>query len=320
MGGKTSDQKHQEDANYVDPWGMYDAGRKSDWVSFKDAGGTEDEYNALTPEERAGWNKIAGAADKDWNAAHYEEGGTLEERQAAYDSMTRDFVTNSRDHAGRNSAAPANGPDPYMTAATPNVSGPFGDTHWMKGPDGRLTQHNQLAPGLSGVKDTLQSAWADALKTPLDASKAREEAFNSAYGQATSRLDPQWQKRESAQRTQLLNQGLDEGSEAYKSAMSDMGMQRNDAYTSAQNAATAQSTAAGDSWMRNQMAARQEPGAQLATLKALAANQSPTSPLNAFIASENNKRGLKADAAQRESDNTAAAMGLVRDIYSGISG
>ena len=56
---------------------------------------------------------------------------------------------------------------------------------------------------------------------------------DKAYGAMTSRLDPQWAQRESAQKTQLANQGLAPGGEAYTNAMRDFNSARNDAYQQA---------------------------------------------------------------------------------------
>ena len=56
---------------------------------------------------------------------------------------------------------------------------------------------------------------------------------DKAYGAMTSRLDPQWGQREQAQKTQLANQGLAPGGEAYTNAMRDFNSARNDAYQQA---------------------------------------------------------------------------------------
>ena len=71
----------------------------------------------------------------------------------------------------------------------------------------------------------------------------RNQVINSLYGQQTSRLDPQWQQRDEAMRTQLANQGLAPGGEAYTNAMRDQTFARNDAYNSALNSAIGNATA-----------------------------------------------------------------------------
>jgi hypothetical protein len=59
------------------------------------------------------------------------------------------------------------------------------------------------------------------------------EIADQAYSAFTSRLDPQWQQREQAQKTELANQGLSPGGEAYTNAMRDFNQGRNDAYQQA---------------------------------------------------------------------------------------
>ena len=61
--------------------------------------------------------------------------------------------------------------------------------------------------------------------------------MQDAYiGQANSRLDPQWQQRQSDLETQLANQGLSRGSPAWDREMQNFQRGRNDAYQSAMNA------------------------------------------------------------------------------------
>lgn len=70
--------------------------------------------------------------------------------------------------------------------------------------------------------------------------KARTDAINAAYGQATSRLDPQFQTQQDRMETQLRNQGLVPGGEAYTNAMRDFNFAKNDAYSNARNQAVQQ--------------------------------------------------------------------------------
>lgn len=88
--------------------------------------------------------------------------------------------------------------------------------------------------------------------------EARDQAITAAYDQAASRLNPMWDQREERMRTQLLNQGLDAGSEAYDNQMDDFGRQRTDAFQSALNSAIGQGTQAGESIFRQGMMSRQQ--------------------------------------------------------------
>ncbi len=68
------------------------------------------------------------------------------------------------------------------------------------------------------------------LNTPFDLNSSIN---NQQSDIAAKLLDPQWQQRQSALETQLANQGVQQGSEAYTNAQRDFGMQRDNAYNSA---------------------------------------------------------------------------------------
>lgn len=68
------------------------------------------------------------------------------------------------------------------------------------------------------------------LNTPFDINSAIN---NQQSDIAAKLLDPQWQQREGALQTQLANQGVQQGSEAYTNALRDFGMQRDNSYNSA---------------------------------------------------------------------------------------
>lgn len=152
-----------------------------------------------------------------------------------------------------------------QNAGQATLSNPFASNTVTTGPDGKPLQSTQFAGGLGDAATGLQQQ-AGALGTAMDWNQfgsvgtgddARNQAINASYGQATSRLDPQWDRRMDAQRTQLLNQGFDPTSEGYKSAMQDLGFQRNDAYGSAMNNAQMMGQQAGDSVFRNNLASQQ---------------------------------------------------------------
>src|SRR5690606_12454606 len=70
-----------------------------------------------------------------------------------------------------------------------------------------------------------------------DSDAVRRGAERSLYESMTSRLDPMWSQRESQMATQLRNQGLRPGDEAYDTAMANLGRERTDAYQQANLAA-----------------------------------------------------------------------------------
>lgn len=71
-----------------------------------------------------------------------------------------------------------------------------------------------------------------------DINASVQNASDSAYNQATSRLDPQWAKSQEQTQTALANQGLNENSAAWQNAMNTFNQAKNDAYSSASNDAT----------------------------------------------------------------------------------
>lgn len=87
--------------------------------------------------------------------------------------------------------------------------------------------------GISG--DLLKQAGSN-LSNPSDLSSIQDVA-NKSYQSLTARLDPQWSKNEELQKSQLANQGLTAGGEAYDDAMRTFNQGKNDAYQQANLAA-----------------------------------------------------------------------------------
>lgn len=152
-------------------------------------------------------------------------------------------------------------------ANRPNQATPWAQSQWTMGPDGQMQQSVGFAGPMAGAADSLQNQAAQNMSQPMDwsqfgqmtdGSAARDQAIEAAYGQATSRLNPQWAQRDQLASSGLANQGLDPNSQAYRNAMRQHGQQRNDAYGSAMNSAIMQGQAAGDSVFRNNMMSRQQ--------------------------------------------------------------
>jgi hypothetical protein len=70
-----------------------------------------------------------------------------------------------------------------------------------------------------------------------DLEAARKSAVDAVYGQATSRLDPRFERQEQSLDVKLANQGLSENSAAAQNARDAFGRERTDAYNQAQYAA-----------------------------------------------------------------------------------
>lgn len=145
----------------------------------------------------------------------------------------------------------------YGLNATDQVT-PYGSVNYTQGtPWSDGTPHYTATQTLSPEQQTLynlgtqtqtnlgqigvdQSSRIGALlNTPFDLNSAT----NSQQAQiARTLLDPVWQQRESQLQTQLANQGIQQGSQAYTNALRDFGMQRDNAYNSALLADRGQAT------------------------------------------------------------------------------
>lgn len=166
-----------------------------------------------------------------------------------------------------------------QTAANrPNQSNAFGaNVGWTQGPDGQWHQSQSFGGPMGQAAAGLQQQLFG-LGGPMDWSQFGKvqdgsAATDQAYGQAVSRLDPEWQQRETQMRSRLANQGLDPNSEAARGAQRQFDQGRNDAYGSAR----AQAVGLGDSVFRNNMMARQQ-----AIAEALRARGQPLSELQAL--------------------------------------
>lgn len=99
-----------------------------------------------------------------------------------------------------------------------------------------LNQQNKTSMGLAGLQDSAMGRVDNTLASPFGYSSVND-IRDQAYNGYTSRLDPQWTQRENQLKTQLANQGIAAGTEAYTNAMRDFNYGRNDAYQQANTAA-----------------------------------------------------------------------------------
>ncbi len=97
-------------------------------------------------------------------------------------------------------------------------------------------EQQSLYQGQTGLQQGLLDQAGQSMSQPFDMQGVQGVA-DKAYGAITSRLDPLWAQREQQQTTQLANQGLAPGGEAYTNAMRDFHGGRNDAYQNANLAA-----------------------------------------------------------------------------------
>lgn len=144
-----------------------------------------------------------------------------------------------------------------------DVNGRAASQQWTQTPDGRWSLSEGYG-GNQGIADLLRGQAGDALGKPLDdGSTARQQTIDSAYGQATKRLDPQWAQRQELADSTLANQGIDPASAAAQAARREFSNNRNDAYGSAMSSAVREGNAAGSQVFRDNLAARNNPLQQL---------------------------------------------------------
>jgi len=149
-------------------------------------------------------------------------------------------------------------------ANRPNQNSPFGSTQWTQDEAGNWTQNTTLTPGLNDAVQNLTNTIGQG--SSLDPGAARDQAIQAAYGQATSRLDPQWEQRQQAQQAQLANQGLTPGTRAYDAQVQSTNNAQNDAYAQAMYGAQ---TGAGNAAFGQSLAANNQPYQQLGSLQGL---------------------------------------------------
>ena len=101
-------------------------------------------------------------------------------------------------------------------------------------------QLNELAGDqITRVGDSLTNPYSyeGMPDAPVADATARQQTIDAINSQYASRLDPRFADAQTALETQLANQGIGVGSDAYTKAMESQNRSRNDAYQSAMNAA-----------------------------------------------------------------------------------
>lgn len=104
----------------------------------------------------------------------------------------------------------------------------------------------------------------------------QEAASNAAYENAMRYVEPRLQRQQAALETQLANQGITRGSEAWNSAMQDAQANRENVYNQAQNQAYLQGLQGAGQMYQQGLGTRQQQIAEAQTLQ-----QNPLNMLNA---------------------------------------
>lgn len=151
------------------------------------------------------------------------------------------------------------------TATTDPYGRPRRSDYWEEVPSDRWTSTIELNPEMQklfdaqnatalekqGILDMLTGQAKDTLgqpsiplpeaglgnlgRMPGANENQRQKIEDALYGRMTSRLDPKFEQEEQAMRSELMNRGLVEGSEAWKTQMDAFSRGKNDAYSAAMN-------------------------------------------------------------------------------------
>lgn len=143
----------------------------------------------------------------------------------------------------------------YATQANrANQITPYGSLTWAQGtnPDGTannqwtqsinlndagqklLDQSNKTSQGLANLQDAATARVGQTMGQDIPQSYDPTQATNNASDLLNARLLPQQQRDQEMMDTKLANQGITQGSEAWKNAQGDLGRTQNDARMQAQ--------------------------------------------------------------------------------------
>ena len=154
---------------------------------------------------------------------------------------------------GLSSRAPTR--EEFTTAGVPEVS-----SHIDFTPEGRqqFDQQNRISTAMGNTSEQLAGRAQEAVGQPFnfdnapalrssinrsdmqsvafdpkDYGQERQQVIDSVFNDQASRLDPRFEQQQRGLETQLANQGITRGSEAWQSSMDGLGRDKNDAYRGA---------------------------------------------------------------------------------------
>lgn len=152
-----------------------------------------------------------------------------------------------------------------------------------------MTPTRAVQPNTSAIQTGLDYSGVSAMPTGDSFDATSKAAADAVYKQAASRLDPQYAQLEAAERNRLINSGISENSQAYRTALDNFGRSRSDAYNQANYSSIAAGLAAQDQGFDQALASRQQGVSEVNQQGAFrnnAANQSYNTDLSA--ANQNN--------------------------------
>lgn len=228
-------------------------------------------------------------------------------------------------------------PDPFelineqAKANRPNIEGPLKNTTYSKDKNGYWTEKTQYSPELQSLFDQRIGMVGEDVPLydiPTDESFGAEgdKLSDATYQKYVNRLNPQFEKEQNDLTSQLANQGITMGSEAYTKAMDDFERRKNDAYGSArldsvgagrqeQGRLYTQGMQSREQGFRQNISRRQQLYNELASLMGVSQIGKPTEldvmgPFSQqYQGQVNSVNAANANAAQRNASTTSAAAG-----------
>lgn len=138
---------------------------------------------------------------------------------------------------------------PFNSSGLPQITGSVANSGGIQsslGSNGNIQSSLGNIPGLAqsgNIQGSLDTSGIPGLTSQVNGGQswqdAVQQAQNAAYQGQTQYLDPQFQQGQESLDAKLANQGLQVGTQAYDNAQKNYGLQKQQAYQSAQNSAVA---------------------------------------------------------------------------------
>ena len=152
-----------------------------------------------------------------------------------------------------------------------------------------MTPTSAVSSNANNIQTGLDYSGVSAMPTGDSFDATSKAAADAVYNQAASRLDPQYAQLEAQERNRLINSGISENSQAYRTALDNFGRSRSDAYNQANYSSIAAGLAAQDQGFDQALQSRQQGVSEVnqqGAFRNTAANQQYNTNLSA--ANQNN--------------------------------
>lgn len=228
--------------------------------------------------------------------------------------------------------------NPNQPSSTANITLSPAEQQILQQNQSNITQQGQVAnTALQGVQNQFNTPYnltGNVPQTPSqqDLMGNLQNTQNALYGEQTQYLDPQFQQGQQQLESQLANQGIPQGSQAYTTAMNNFALQKQQAYSNANMNAISGGTAAqaqlANTGLANQAQAaqlyNQQYSAPLANYNSLMTGTQPSMPqfnaLNPSSAAPTNVLGAYNQAYQGQLNAYNAQTGAANSSMSGLFG